>query len=185
MEDKNLEKKIELLLQSIEPFGQTACYSVVLKEKQGDRALSFTISDCEAQALSVSIDKLKQKRPLLQDLCYMILSYYKIEILQVVVYRFYEGIFYATIVCKCGQDQMSFEARLSDAMILAIKFSAPIYTYEELLSQVGFSVSKPIQTKSPNTDLAQLESMLRDAIENENYKEAAELRDIIEKLKNK
>ncbi len=178
-------------------------YAVVLGELNGLRKIPIVIGPFEAQAIAVAIENLKPTRPLTHDLLRnIILEFGTLE--EVVIYKLQEGIFYSKLVIVTNDGRsLEVDSRTSDALALAVRFGAPIFTYENILES---SSSKYKNLTDPSTEdvddidelmseinetddiklltLEELEEKLSAALENEDYSLAAELRDEINIRKN-
>jgi len=201
-----LMNKIELRILGISyTHSQTSAYALILAEKDGLRRLPIIIGNFEAQSIAIELEKMKPSRPLTHDLFKAFAISFNIVVKEVVISKFEEGVFHAAITCTDGIKTDSIDARTSDAVALAIRFNAPIYTNEDVLNIAGIvlesdltedkSKSEPIvDEKSDNDDiyndlsyftLKELENMLKEAIENEEYEKASKIRDEIKIKKNK
>ncbi len=176
---------------------QSGAYALVLAEEKGDRRIPIIIGGFEAQAIAIELEALKPPRPLTHDLMVNFAMAFKIELVEVNIHRLEEGIFYSELLCDNGATRIKIDARTSDAVALAIRFGCPIYTTEAILDKAGIilPVEDKIRTdKSEKTtkpaskfgqnSIAELQQMLDKAIENENYEEASQIRDEINKRQN-
>ncbi len=179
-------------------------YAVVLGEMNGLRKIPIVIGPFEAQAIAVAIEKLKPTRPLTHDLLKnVILELGTLE--EVLIYKLQEGIFYSQLIIITDDGRhLEIDSRTSDALALAVRFGAPIYTYESILESSSTkyrNLSDPseegddheivdLMNEITDTDdiklltLDELEEKLSHALENEDYALAAELRDEINIRKN-
>ena len=183
---------------------QSGAYALVLGEQTGKRRLPIIIGGFEAQAIAIELEKMTPSRPLTHDLFKSFAETFGIVVDEVIIYNLVEGIFYAKLLCvKDGKDQVEIDARTSDAIALAVRFSCPIYTYEFILSQAGIildddsalesSKEIAVETKSPpkssgDEDYAkksteELKELLHDALDEENYEKASRIRDELNKRK--
>lgn len=188
--------KKKMFIKKIEPALTGSFFNVFLQEEDGDRVLNITVGEFEAQRMSIEIDGIAPVRPLTYDLFCNVLREYNIDVEEVFIDRFYEGIYYANIVCFDGINRKVIDARTSDAINMALKYKTSIFANEEILEQVGFSANEiekdeivldeiSIIIEKPVANLIKdLESLLEVAIEKEDYDIAAKLRDEIKLLKN-
>ncbi len=189
-----MEKK-KMIIKKIEQSINPGLYNVFLQEEEGERMLSILIGDFEATKMSMIIDKIESPRPLTYDLFHNILLGYDIFIDEVIITKFFEGVYFANIICSQNGQQKTFDARTSDAINMALKYNSPIFASEEILQDVGFL---PLDKQSDNviikeitifiepsnqSKIEELEKLLEIAVEKEDYDTAAELRDKIEKIK--
>lgn len=182
---------------------QSGAYALVLGEVNGRRRLPIIIGAFEAQAIAIEMEKLTPSRPLTHDLFKTFAVAYNIEIREVLIYNLVEGVFFAKIICTDGKNVQEIDARTSDAIALAVRFNANIFTYEFILSSAGIviegddflflenmdSISKEQGSEDINTSipgskykslsLEELQQKLHEAITEEAYEKAARIRDEI------
>ena len=191
-------KKIELTIVGLSySQAQSNSYALVLGETNGKRRLPIVIGHYEAQAIALEIEKMKPSRPLTHDLFYNFAKTFGLNIIEVQITKFHEGIFYATLVCDNGISIHEIDSRTSDAVALSIRFHCPIYTTEDIMAQAGIVfeeedqlVESDISTTNDdfisslrNLSIAELEGELQQAVEDEDYERASQLRDEIRKRK--
>ena len=190
-------KKIELNIVGLSySQAQSNSYALVLGETNGKRRLPIVIGHYEAQAIALELEKMKPSRPLTHDLFYNFAKTFGINIIEVQITKFHEGIFYATLVCDNGIRLHEIDSRTSDAVALSIRFHCPIFTTEDIMSQAGilFEDEEPSAetTDTPDDDLysdfrnlnlAELEEELQKAVDAEDYEKASLIRDEIRKRK--
>ena len=192
---------IQLLINGIS-YSQTqnGAYALILSEIEGKRKLPIVIGTNEAQSIAIAIEKeIKPPRPLTHDLFKNFCIRFDIKIKQVIIHKLVEGVFYSSVICERDGIEEIIDSRSSDAIALAIRFEAPIYTYENILEEAGvvIKIEKEIDEKSllkelfsdensetENNDLKEkttkeLEELLKIAVQNENYESAAKIRDEI------
>jgi len=192
---------IELLINGIS-YSQTqnGAYALILSEIEGERKLPIVIGTNEAQSIAIAIEKeIKPPRPLTHDLFKNFCVRFDIKIKQVIIHKLVDGVFYSSVICERDGIEEIIDSRSSDAIALAIRFEAPIFTYENILEKAGvvIKVEKEIDEKSllkelfsdensevENSDLKEkttkeLEELLKIAVQNENYESAAKIRDEI------
>lgn len=187
-------EKIPLkLLGMINSQSQSGAYTVILGEAEGKRRLPILINGFEAQAILFHIENIKIPRPLTHDLFKNFAETFNIELVEVIISKFAQGIFYATLICDDGRGVQEIDSRTSDAIALAVRFNCPIYTYEAVLAGAGVSIEEEPDIddlatgglqQSDDYDfdkftLAELEEMMNEAIEKEEYEKASTLRDAI------
>lgn len=184
---------------------QSGAYALVLGEVNGRRRLPIIIGAFEAQAIAIEIEKMTPSRPLTHDLFKTFANTYHIEIKEILIYNLVDGVFYAKLICTDGQRREEIDARTSDAIALAVRFDATIYTYEFILSSAGIVIEgsdfvflenmdnlgqektlESIDPKTPtsnysNLSLEELNLKLQEAIADEAYEKAARIRDEINK----
>lgn len=192
------KKKIRLNILGLS-YSQTqsGAYALVLAEEEGERRIPIIIGGVEAQSIAIKLEGLEPPRPLTHDLFLNFARAFHIELQEVVIYKLEEGIFYSELVCIKNNDTLRIDSRTSDAVALALRFNCPIFTYEEILSKAGIVLDfgdtkepvpsgKPTTTKPSGNPLAsksldELQVMLNEAVEAENYEKASEIRDEIKR----
>jgi hypothetical protein len=191
-------KKIELNIVGLSySQAQSNSYALVLGETNGKRRLPIVIGQYEAQAIALELEKMKPSRPLTHDLFFNFAKTFGINITEVRITRFHEGIFYATLVCDNGIAIQEIDSRTSDAVALSIRFHCPIFTTEDIMAQAGivFEDEDPLDENTDDTadddltsslktlNLSELEIELEQAIDDEDYERASLIRDEIQKRK--
>lgn len=183
-------KKIELEIVALShSITQSQSYAVVLGEVNGLRRLPIVIGSFEAQAIAVSLERMQSTRPLTHDLMKSFMVAFNVELHEVVIYNVQEGVFYSKLICSNEKDTVEIDSRTSDAMALAVRFGCPIYTYEHILDGIGIEMPGAKNQSSSNTSsnsddlksktLADLQSLLNDVLEQEDYVKAIAIRDEI------
>ena len=193
-------KKIELEIVALShSITQTHSYAVVLGEVNGLRRLPIVIGGFEAQAIAVALERMQPSRPLTHDLMKNFMMAFNVELHEVVINDLQEGIFYSKLVCSSANDTVEIDSRTSDALALAVRFGCPIFTYDTILDQAGIlmeddgktkSVS-PVTTETGGSDdlkslsLDELEGLLTEVLDHEDYIRAIAIRDEIKTRKNR
>jgi uncharacterized protein len=178
---------------------QSGAYALVLSEEGGDRRIPIIIGPVEAQAIAIQLEGLKPPRPLTHDLIKNIAVAFNIVLLEVVIHKLEEGIFYSELLCELDGREVKIDSRTSDAVALALRFRCPIYTSEDILSKAGIVLEseEPKQPKSTSKrkpeasqsspfahySLQELDEILTEAILNEDYEKASVIRDEISNRK--
>ncbi|SFC09773.1 hypothetical protein SAMN05421747_104135 [Parapedobacter composti] len=185
---------------------QSGAYALVLGEVSGRRRLPIIIGGFEAQAIAIEIEKMTPSRPLTHDLFKTFAETYHIRIDEVIIYNLVDGIFYAKILFNDGHKQTEIDARTSDAIALAVRFKAPVYTYEFILASAGIVIEgndfvfleniestgandpEAMSSKESASSFAsmtdeQLQETLSKALAEEMYEKAARIRDEITRRK--
>lgn len=179
----------------------TGAYVLILGDKNSNRRLPVVIGGNEAQSIALGLERQKSARPLTHDLFLKFADTFHIKILEVVINRFRDGVYYAMLVCQQGNELVMIDARPSDAIALAVRLNRDIYAYESVMEEAGIvmedteketnlqntedtSINKvPPTTSLDLIPLDELEDMLQEAIDDEDYQKAAQIRDEINKRK--
>ncbi|CAN1570777.1 COG1259 Uncharacterized conserved protein [Flavobacteriaceae bacterium] len=189
---------------------QNGAYALILNEVDGDRKLPIVIGAFEAQSIAIALEKeIKPPRPLTHDLFKNFAERFDIVVKQVIIHKLVDGVFYSSIICERDKIEEIIDARTSDAIALAIRFSAPIFTYKNILDKAGIYLkANPLESdasseiddilSNPETfghsdetnesgdlyskhSLQELNEFLDQAVEHEDYEKAAKIRDEISK----
>ena len=191
--------KLNIIGLSYSQF-KSGAYALFLEEDNGLKKLSIVIGQCEAQAIAIGLDKnISSPRPLTHDLFVSIAEKNDLILDKVIIHKLEKGIFYSSImfINKTSNQSFSIDSRTSDAIAIAIRFNAGIYTYKHILDKSQnyiHEVDEPNKKKKPEKELTkkseiipesldELEKKLNLAIQEENYELAAKIRDQIKKLK--
>lgn len=176
---------------------QSGAYALILGEVKGNRRLPIIIGGFEAQAIAVELEKMKPSRPLTHDLFKSFADTYHIQVKEVIIDQFRQGVFHAKLLCQQNNVEHLIDSRTSDAVALAIRFKCPIYTYEKIMAEAGMlmdenltspeTMTRPAEgPPEPSFDeftLSELEEMLQKAVAQEEYEKASMIRDEIKKRK--
>lgn len=195
-------KRVKLKVMGIS-YSQTqsGAYALILLEENGDRRIPIIIGGFEAQAIVIKLENLDPPRPLTHDLFKKFADEFNISIIEVMIYKLEEGVFFSKLVCNNGEKEYSIDSRTSDAVALALRFSCPIFISEDILEKAGITVS-PTDTETAQTNEVgnifetesskydsytdeELFKMIDESIKTEDYERAAAVRDEIEKRKKK
>ena len=156
-------------------------FIMMLREVGGKRKLSVMVGSMEAQAILVSLRGVKVLRPLSHDLFISLLDAYDMSLREVLIYKVVDGVYYSLLIVEREGQLEEIDARTSDAVALALRCKAPIYTWESLLEREHIyedgtgAISIPVS--SVNVEM--LREALDKAVSEENYELAAQLRDEI------
>ena len=193
-------KKIELEIVALShSITQTHSYAVVLGEVNGLRRLPIVIGGFEAQAIAVALERMQPSRPLTHDLLKNFMNAFNVDLQEIIINDLQEGIFYSKLVCISEHDTVEIDSRTSDALALAVRFGCPVYTYDHILESAGILMDdttggkkKPTTTttteQGTRDDLSglsvdELETLLNEVLEQEDYIRAISIRDEINKRK--
>ncbi|MEI7708042.1 MAG: bifunctional nuclease family protein [Chlorobium sp.] len=190
--------QVDILGLSTSPHTNGA-YALILYELEGKRKLPIIIGGFEAQAIALKLENIKPPRPFTHDLFKNIADVFHLHVNEIIIDELHNETFYAKVVCEVNGEVHEIDARPSDAIAIAVRFNAPLFVTEEIMNEAGIKEEQkedgeedevlqaeevlPAALVSPNVRLEELQSALNDAISNENYEEAARLRDEITRLK--
>ncbi|KAA3437881.1 bifunctional nuclease family protein [Rufibacter hautae] len=200
-------KKIELEILGLSSSqSQSGSFALVLGEKEGSRRLPIIIGMFEAQSIAIQIEKINPTRPLTHDLFKSFAQQMEVSVQEIMISDLKEGVFFSKIVCTDGEKEFELDARPSDAIAIGLRFGVPIYTVESVLSEAGIILSDmeededeeetdEIPTSASTTvstsgsgksnlkevSVEELNTMLNEALEKEDYERAAKIRDELNK----
>ncbi len=189
---------------------QNGAYALILNEVDGERKLPIVIGAFEAQSIAIALEKeIKPPRPLTHDLFKNFAERFDIVVKQVIIHKLVDGVFYSSIICERDKIEEIIDARTSDAIALALRFAAPIFTYKNILDKAGIYLKgnntegdKDLNEldgvlSTPDTfgleesnqsgetyakhSLSELHQLLEGAVNDEDYEKAAKIRDEISK----
>lgn len=189
---------------------QSGAYALILSEVDGQRKLPIVIGAFEAQSIAIALEKdIQPPRPLTHDLFKNFSDRFDIVVKQVIIHKLVDGVFYASLICERDKIEEIIDARTSDAIALALRFSAPIFTYKNILEKAGIILKtdskKEDEENQPeevllfddlefeteevevsddgfsSKSIKKLQELLTKAVADEDYETAAKLRDEISK----
>ena len=189
---------------------QSGAYALILSEVDGQRKLPIVIGAFEAQSIAIALEKeIQPPRPLTHDLFKNFSDRFDIVVKQVIIHNLVDGVFYASLICERDKVEEIIDARTSDAIALALRFSAPIFTYKNILEKAGIILKtdsrkeddedqpedvllfndlefepEEVETseeENPSKSIKELQELLTKAVADEDYETAAKLRDEISK----
>jgi hypothetical protein len=150
----------------------------------------------EAQSIAFKLQNSAPPRPLTHDLFQTLLTSFKITLLEVNIYKYENGVFFSQLLLKQGEDTITIESRTSDAVGIALRTKSPIFTTEAIMQELAVVLDDNLAPDDAGDDERdnialdysllneeELESLLEDAVNGEDYELASILRDEIEKKK--
>ena len=177
---------------------QSGSFALVLGETDGNRRLPIIIGMFEAQAIAIEIEKIVPNRPMTHDLFKSFAHGYEFKVTEIIISDLKEGVFFAKVICEGANGTVEIDARPSDAIAIGLRFDAEIYSYETILSEAGIVLSDeieediteikseikvekaesiPVSDSLKDDTVDKLNELLNEAIANEDYERAAQIRD--------
>jgi len=178
---------------------QSGAYALILSEENGERRIPIIIGGFEAQAIVIKLENLEPPRPLTHDLFKKFADEFNIAVVEVMIHKLEEGVFFSQLICSNGEKEIEIDSRTSDAVAIALRFGCPIFITEEILDKAGITISQSDQeltipgendtiyeadsSKYDSYTDDELYKMIDEAVKTEDYEKAASIRDEIEKRK--
>ena len=180
---------------------QSGAYALLLENVESNVKIPVVIGNFEAQSISLGLEKdIHPPRPLTHDLFSKFVVSTHFDLTSVIIYQIIDGVFFSNINFKnkTTEEEMILDARTSDAVAMAVRFDAPIYTTQQVLNEAGILLELDVPTKEAeiyedvavegnlssltNEDLTKL---LEDAVKDEDFDAALEIQEEIKRRKKK
>ena len=186
-------KKIELnIIALANSESSEGNFALILEEQKGFRRLPIIIGAFEAQAIAVTLERMKPNRPLTHDLFKNTLDEAGVKINEIIISKLVGGIFYANLIGeKADGSPLKIDARSSDAIAMAVRYGCPIYTTEGVMKKAGIVLDSPSKAFTNKRGslvdytMEELEQLLEQVLAKEDYESASRIRDAIERKNNK
>lgn len=176
---------------------ESGVYAVILRQAGGTRRIPIIIGYPEAQAIECKLQEVVTPRPLTHDMMINFMEEFGIRLKEIEIRRLPSGVFAADLIFTDGSQTRTVDSRSSDAIALAIRADAPIYTSSEVLEEAGFDPeeneshenAEETEAHTPEQETSRvsvekLRAMMQKAAENEDYEEAARLKAEIDRIEN-
>lgn len=177
----------------------SGAYALILRKKGEKKHLPIIIGEAEAQSIAIALEGHKNRRPMTHDLFKTFAGTFDIDITEIVINRFKEGLFYSELHCMKDGETFVIDARPSDAIAIAVRFKCPIYTNPQIMEEAGIIMNEDELTDADtdtetdedifdDSDFSRfstdnLKIFMEEAIEREDYQMATILRDEINRRK--
>ncbi|MDR6301985.1 bifunctional nuclease family protein [Mesonia maritima] len=146
---------------------QNGAYALLLSEVDGKRQLPIVIGAFEAQSIAIALEKdIRPPRPLTHDLFKNFSDRFAINVKQVIIHKLVDGVFYSSLICERDKIEEIIDARTSDAIALALRFNAPIFTYKNILDKAGVHL-KTSPSKEEEKEAQKTELIIQDALKSD------------------
>lgn len=181
---------------------QDNAYVLILAEENSERRIPIIIGGAEAQSIAIELEHMKAPRPLTHDLFVSLAKNFDIDLKEVLIYKLEEGVFYSRLIIQQNDKIIHIDSRTSDAVALAVRFDCPIFAESSVIERAGIILNtedslsedkfpkekteqeKPIAKSTFDyafETLENLEVLLQEAIDCEDYEKASHIRDEIKK----
>lgn len=180
---------------------QSGAYALLLEHEETNIKLPVVIGNFEAQSISLGLEKdIHPPRPLTHDLFTKFVVATQFEITSVIIYQIIDGVFFSNINFKnkVTSEELIMDARTSDAVAMAVRFEAPIFTTQQVLNEAGILLELDDASKQAETveeivaegNLSSLtnedlQKLLEDAVKDEDFDAALEIQEEIKRRKKK
>lgn len=181
---------------------QSGAYALLLEHEETSVKLPVVIGNFEAQSISLGLEKdINPPRPLTHDLFAQFVKNTGFKLESVIIYQIKDGVFFSNINFKnpLSEEELILDARTSDAVAMAVRFDAPIFTTSEVLNEAGILLeleespkteSEEVQVTSDFNDLSgisleELNQLLTEAVKEEDYDTALRLQEEIKRRNKK
>ena len=165
---------------------QPGAYALLLENADSTpekaRRIPIVVGTAEAQSIAVFLEQVTPSRPLTHDLFVSLFHIYGIELQRVVIYSFKDGVFAAMLYVANSTTAVEIDSRTSDAIAIALRTGAPIYTTPEVMEHTSYEWRKDGDYKPVRLEdmpLDKLEKRMQHYVEKEQYEKAAKIQKII------
>lgn len=177
-------------------MSQAGAYALILADEEDLHRIPIVIGMPEAQSIAIQLEKLQTQRPLTHDLVRSLADALGASLREVFIYRLQSGIFYSELLFETDSKLIQLDSRTSDAIALALRYDCPIYTTPVILEKAGIRVGNDGREETPDASDAtvsealdeqqdysvqELNRMLEEAVQNEEYEKASQIRDMLKK----
>lgn len=121
---------------------QSGAYALILAEENGPRRIPIIVGSSEAQSIAIEMESITPPRPLTHDLFITTLAELHVILKEVFIYKFEEGVFFSHLILDNQGQELVIDSRTSDAIALAMRAHADIYTTEEIIRESGIVIDE-------------------------------------------
>ena len=178
-------------------MAQNGAYALILADEQDIHRMPIVIGMPEAQSIAIQLEKLQTQRPLTHDLIKKLTDELHVKLKEVMIYRLDAGIFYSELLFEASGEEIRIDSRTSDAVALALRYGSELYTTPEIIQKAGVLVSQEIREQQSihnnvvnvekngfdDYSVQELQKMMNEAIQKEDYETASKFRDLLKDKK--
>ncbi|CCZ81649.1 bifunctional nuclease family protein [Odoribacter laneus] len=180
-------------------MSQTGAYALILSDEADLHRIPIVIGMPEAQSIAIQLEKLQPQRPLTHDLIKSLTDSLEVTLKEVLIYRLDAGIFYSELYFETPLRIVKVDSRTSDAVALALRYGAPVYTTPEIIEKAGILVNQDVREQQQGAihtgvvnveenqfkeyTIQELTKLMDEAIRNEDYEQASKFRDLLKAKK--
>jgi bifunctional DNase/RNase len=143
---------VEVEIDSIRVSLMSQHRIVILKDVNGERYLPIWIGPYEAEAITVSLQRMEVARPLTHDLLRNVMQTLGAEVLRVMITELRDDVFYARIHVRANGRELEIDSRPSDALALAVRVHAPIYVDEKVMTEAATRPEEKAEGEEPSDE---------------------------------
>lgn len=133
-----MDTKIKLRVQGLTNSQiQSGAYALILAEEEGARRIPIIVGTSEAQSIAIALEHITPPRPLTHDLFVTFAQAFGIQLREVFIYKFEDGVFYSELLFDDGITQVRLDSRTSDAIAIALRVKCDIYTTDQIVAECG------------------------------------------------
>ncbi|MDF9829738.1 bifunctional nuclease family protein [Parabacteroides sp. PF5-6] len=173
-----MDTRIELRVQGLTNSQiQSGAYALILAEENGLRRIPIIVGTAEAQSIAIALEQIIPPRPLTHDLFASFSRTLGVELKEVFIYKFEDGVFYSELLFSDGVREIRLDSRTSDAIAIALRMKCRIYTTEAIVRECGVVLDESqdtIENEEGEALLDELDAYLLD-LEPEDLKGEEEL----------
>ncbi len=181
---------------------KSGAFGLLLSEVDGPYTIPVVIGAAEAQSIAMKIEGVKTSRPMTHDLFMSFAQAFGIRLREVFIYKFEDGVFSSELTFDDGDRQVVLDSRTSDAIAIAMRCKAPIWTTHAIIEETGFIIendsdaeqggdaiiaaedeAQAMEPALANYSVEELERLLMKLIQDENYEEAARVSNLLKQKK--
>lgn len=184
---------------------QSGAYALLLEHEETSVKLPVVIGNFEAQSISLGLEKdINPPRPLTHDLFAQFVKNTGFKMESVIIYQIKDGVFFSNINFRnpLSEEELILDARTSDAVAMAVRFDAPIFTTSEVLNEAGILLELEENPKMDRAEtdeelelsdvndlsglsLDELNAILSDAVRDEDFDAALKIQEEIKRRNKK
>ena len=153
-----MAKKIKVIVQGLTSSQvQSGAYALILAEAEGPYRIPIIVGTAEAQSIAIALERLVPPRPLTHDLFVSFTHSFGILLQEVYIYKFEDGVFYSEMVLFDGERQVRIDSRTSDAIAIALRLKAPVFTTDEIVRECGLILEEPDANDEDEEEMASMD----------------------------
>ena len=163
-----MKDKIKLQVQGLTNSQiQSGAYALILTEESGFHRIPIIVGTAEAQSIAIALEKIIPPRPLSHDLFISFMNAFGIRLCEVFIYKFEDGVFYSQLHLAGESKVIDIDSRTSDAIAIALRTGADIYTTAEIIRECGIIFNEQEEDEDDEPIVEEEEEIFDDILNNE------------------